>query len=210
MQATAILFSEMVPDPTWEARFNVWYDEEHIPDRMCLPHFIGVQRYRTGEGTYLVIYDMDGLKALKTPGYDKIKNQPSERTQWMLDSVAGFTRNLGTVLTQAGDLAEVMDRPHHLCATLLDISPDGQDAFDTWVQDMHLPELVGSCGALAARSFALAVAEPEPFTRLVLAYLPIGSGPIEPARRYCDEGAKTFFRSYETWGERVRGQGIKT
>jgi len=96
MDKKAVLFSEMTPDQAWEAEFNAWYDEEHIPIRMKAPGFTGAQRYRRVDGPdYLAIYDMTTAGALATPEYQTIKGQPSERTSRMLRDVQGFTRYIG-------------------------------------------------------------------------------------------------------------------
>ena len=109
--SSAVLFSEMTPEPSWEADFNDWYDHEHIPLRMAVPGFRSAQRYRAvGEPGYLAVYEMDDLAVLKTPAYQQIKNAPSARTRRMLGGVAGFTRYLAdTIGEQARPSAGVDD-----------------------------------------------------------------------------------------------------
>jgi hypothetical protein len=53
MFASPVLFSEMPPDPAWEAAFNEWHDQEPIPVRRLAPGFASAQRYRAGERGYL-------------------------------------------------------------------------------------------------------------------------------------------------------------
>jgi hypothetical protein len=36
----------MNPPPDDEVGFNAWYDEEHVPNRLALPGFLGAWRYR--------------------------------------------------------------------------------------------------------------------------------------------------------------------
>jgi hypothetical protein len=91
----AVLFSEMTPAPEWEADFNAWYDEEHIPLRMAVPGFLGAQRYRRGALDYLAVYDMTDPAVLDSGAYKDVKDHPSEKTAWMLKSVANFTRYIG-------------------------------------------------------------------------------------------------------------------
>src|SRR5438477_6660652 len=95
MLSSAVLFSEMVPEESWEQDFNDWYDREHISLRMKVPGFRSAQRYCIPDQRhYLAVYEMDSLAVLKTPAYQAIKNSPSERTQRMLSNVSGFTRYL--------------------------------------------------------------------------------------------------------------------
>src|SRR4051812_1395930 len=87
-QGNAILFSEMTPDPAWEAEFNEWYDTEHIPLRMAVPGFASAQRYRSlKDNSYLAVYETGSLDAFKSEAYGKVKNQPSALTRKMLADV---------------------------------------------------------------------------------------------------------------------------
>src|SRR5215831_16486599 len=98
-QGGCVLFSEMSPDVSYEAEFNDWYDREHIPLRMRVPGFRSAQRYvASGTRHYLAIYEMDSASVLQTPPYQEVKNNPSERTRWMLRTVRGFTRYIGNLI----------------------------------------------------------------------------------------------------------------
>jgi hypothetical protein len=213
MQGSAVLFSEMVPHRDWEDEFNAWYDEEHIPDRMCLPGFVSVQRYRTQDGTYLVIYEIDGLKTLQTPGYHTVKTEPSERTSWMLGSVSGFTRNLGTVVAEQGRPEVAMGSAHDVAAVFLDLPPSEAQKFDEWLLEEPFQKLFAQGGYDAARVFALAVSEPDRFTRLVVLYRREYSGNLPPETLRDHLGgwlADGSFKIFKSWGDRVHGaaQGL--
>jgi len=39
-EGSSALFSEMIPDLSYESEFNDWYDHEHIPSRMGVPGFL--------------------------------------------------------------------------------------------------------------------------------------------------------------------------
>jgi hypothetical protein len=165
----AILFSEMRPEKAWEDRFNTWYDTEHIPVRMVLDGFVGAQRYKALENdNYLVVYDMESMAALKTPGYDKVKNQPSDETRWMLSNVSNFTRNLGTEIGREGNPDP--EAPYVFCA-LFDVPAEAKPDFDAWMTGDHMPHLLKNKDWLGVRRFDLTVAEPDRFTRLAIHYL---------------------------------------
>lgn len=185
---TAVLFSEMRPQPEWEDRFNTWYDTDHIPVRMVLEGFEGVQRYRSLDNdNYLVVYDMTSMAALKTPGYEKVKTDPSEETKWMLSNVSNFTRNLGTEIGREGDLSsETLKAPFIFCAMFNVPESDTAD-FDAWMTEDHMPILLRNKDWLGVRRFALNVAEPVPYTRLAIHYLSSLDALSSPER----EAAKT-------------------
>lgn len=169
MTGGAILFSEMRPAKEWEDRFNAWYDTEHIPVRMVLDGFEAAQRYKALENdNYLVVYDMESMAALKTPGYDKVKNEPTDETRWMLSNVTNFTRNLGVEIGRAG--TPDPEAPFVFCA-LFDVPADAAGAFDEWMTEDHMPALLKNPDWLGVRRFELKVAEPDRFTRLAIHHL---------------------------------------
>lgn len=218
MKGQAILFSEMRPDPSWEDRFNTWYDEDHIPVRMVLDGFEGAQRYRsTGDDNYLVVYDMESMAALKTPGYDKVKTAPSAETEWMLANVSSFTRNLGTELGRHGDIDAAIEAPLIFTA-MFNVPEDEQADFDAWMTDDHLPILMENPHWMAVRRFGLTVSEPTPFNRLAIHYLgneAVLNSPERERARGTDWrnrlAEKAWFKSgqykgFERYGPRFRSQ----
>src|SRR6185503_14087924 len=95
MTAKSLMFSEMRPAPSFEDRFNHWYDTEHIPLRMGIPGFEGAQRYvDAANRNYLAVYELTSLAVFGSPEFHEIKTRPSETTAWMLANVEGFTRYL--------------------------------------------------------------------------------------------------------------------
>src|SRR5699024_1414945 len=105
LKGNAILFSEMTLGASWVQQFNRWYDEMHIPSRLEVPGFISAQRYLGTKGNYLAIYELESLDALRTKTYERVKQQPPEKTEWMLDNVTNFTRYLGTEISFSGNTA---------------------------------------------------------------------------------------------------------
>ena len=174
MRGDAILFSEMTPDPSFEADFHDWYDNEHIPLRMDAPGFVSAQRYARTDGVgYLAIYEMDQVSALKTSVYEKIKQEPSERTRRMLQNVSGFTRYTGQTISIVENAAGTLefDRAPFLYAVWFDVPPSGASEFDDWYDQEHVPMLMKSPDWLQVRRFQVVDGAPLPYTRLALHYL---------------------------------------
>ncbi|MDB5622964.1 MAG: hypothetical protein JWR39_1527 [Devosia sp.] len=168
----AILLSEMRPDPSWEERFNTWYDTDHIPVRMAIEGFTGTQRYRAlDDDNYLVIYDMTSLDVLKTPEYNTVKNQPSEETRWMLGNVSNFTRYLGTEIAREGRIDETSITAPMVFIAQFDVPEDMQPEFDRWMAEDHVPTLLKGEHWLGTRRFAMTVGEPVPYNRIAIHYL---------------------------------------
>lgn len=183
MFGKSILFSEMTAGAEWIKDFNAWYDTEHIPLRMALDGFLGAQRYTsTDRDSNLVVYDMTSQAALKTPGYQAVKTQPSDQTRWMLQNVTGFTRYLADEIGNAGSLDAKAEQAPLLFAAMFAV-PDAYLAeFDNWYVEDHIPILLECPDWLAVRRFAITDGEPHAFNRLAIHYLQSEAALTSPQR----------------------------
>jgi len=172
--SSAVLFSEMTPDPSWEAEFNDWYDREHIPLRMGAPGFRSAQRYRVArERHYLAVYELASLDALKTPAYQAIRSGASERTRRMLAGVTGFTRYLAALIAddRRPDLTADPLESSLLYSVMFAVPADREAEFDEWYARDHTPLLLDCRDWLAVRRFKIADGEPAAWTHLTLHHL---------------------------------------
>ena len=187
MQGSSILFSEMTPDPSWEAEFNTWYDTEHIPLRMAVPGFTSGQRYRSlKDGSYLAVYETQSLDAFKSEAYGKVKNHPSALTKKMLSSVAGFTRYLGEQISEqraAHAGANALDAPY-LYAVFFNVPAERHQDFNEWYEQDHVPILLECKDWLMCRRFKISDGAPGTYSHLALHYLqdPVALDSPERAR----------------------------
>jgi hypothetical protein len=69
-------------DPGDEDDLNKWYDEEHIAERLAIPGFVRVRRYKALEGSpkYLALYELETPDAVQTPEYKHMKTDG--QTPW--------------------------------------------------------------------------------------------------------------------------------
>ncbi len=73
----------MEPSEEFEGRLNRWYDEEHFPERLSIPGFLGGRRYRRDAGgppKYLATYELSGPEVLDSAPYHALSTPPSEWT----------------------------------------------------------------------------------------------------------------------------------
>ncbi len=217
MEQKAVLFSEMTPAADWEAKFNAWYDREHIPLRMDVPGFAGAQRYKRNERDYLAVYDMDDADVLASEAYGRVKNNPSEETAWMLKSVANFTRYICAPIGQQASVPveEMLEAPV-LYPVFFAVPADRADEFDRWYDEDHVPTLLEEKSWLGCRRFEIKSGEPGQFTRLALHYLGSASALESTARikaresKWRDQLAKeNWFKGtymlFERHGRRFKG-----
>lgn len=215
---TTVLFSEMTPDPAWEDRFNAWYHNDHIPVRMVLDGWQGVQRYKArGEPDYLVVYDLESPAALKTPEYEVVKTKPSAETDWMLANVRNFTRFIGAEIGRHGDLEAAIRAPV-IFAALFDVPPEDEAEFDAWMTEDHVPLLLECKDWLAVRRFRLPVADPVRYTRLAIHYLASDAALTSPDRERARSTewrqrmtrhawfGKGRYRAFDAFGDRYGAQ----
>lgn len=186
MRAGGVLFSEMIPDQSWEEDFHDWYDTEHIPIRMGAPGFVGAQRYNRVDGPgFLAVYDMEAPEALQTDAYKRIKSEPSDRTVKMLREVSGFTRYTGRLLSwqqQNGiEESDVLESPV-LYSGFFTVPEDRQEDFNAWYTQDHVPALLGDPQWLGCRRYEIVDGAPESYTHMALHHLASIDALDSPAR----------------------------
>jgi hypothetical protein len=147
--------------PEAEADFNEWYDKEHVPEIVSIPGVLSGRRYQTLEGgpKYLALYEMADEKVWSSPGFTKVRENP---TQWSKKMLPAF-RN-----TQIGVFRRAFaygDRPGHdaefVLTVRLNTTPERESEFNEWYNADHLPALCGVDGVYCARRYIAAEGNPK-------------------------------------------------
>ena len=134
--------------------FHDWYDTEHIPERLAVPgfglceRFIGVDQPTAA----LAIYDLDSLNVLKSEAYKAVAYDNlspwSRRVTGMCGRLCRFEGSLTTngapptPANAGGFLLNAMN-----CA------PEGEDDFNRWYEEEHIPALQAVPGTILARRY---------------------------------------------------------
>lgn len=142
MTVAGILLSQMNEPPGLEDEFHDWYDSEHIPDRLVIPGFTAASRYEVVDGAprWLVVYEVDDVKAFEHQDYLRLKAEPSDRTRAMLASVTDFTRYTCELISDEGE----QGRQEYLVVEALTAPPgNGHAAEGTRVRRYRVAEGVG-------------------------------------------------------------------
>lgn len=160
-----MLFSQMEPPAGWEDDFHDWYDTEHVPARLALDGFTGATRYRAldGEPAYLAVYEIADLGVLDTPGYRRLKDDPSERTVRMLDNVRGFTRFTCELTSDTGG-----EPGPFLSVVAFAVPEEDRAAFDDWYETEHVPALLKADDWLRVRRWRVRSGDGGPWTHIAL------------------------------------------
>lgn len=88
-----MLITSMDVDAVDEEEFNIWYDREHLAERVAIDGFLEARRWIAEEATpkYFCTYSTTVFEDLSSPAYAKaLANQ----TEWSRKNIARF-RNMG-------------------------------------------------------------------------------------------------------------------
>lgn len=99
---STVLIALIDVDPSDDEDFNRWYTERHIPERLSCPGFVSARWFKISEGTlpkYLVIFELSGPEALKTPEYLALGGRDDTKN-WG----ARFSRIMRSVYTEELEL----------------------------------------------------------------------------------------------------------
>jgi hypothetical protein len=91
-----MLITWMDVDPAEEADFNLWYDREHLAERVGIEGFLEARRWIADKAPtkYFCTYSTDTFAALSSPAYKKVL---ANQTAWSTKHISRF-RNPGRVV----------------------------------------------------------------------------------------------------------------
>ena len=129
-----ILITAMNVDPDHEVEFNLWYDREHIAERVAIDGFVEARRYQAVDANpkYFATYTTSSFEDLSSPAY---KTALANQTVWSKTNLAraqDMIRVVGRITASKGqgrggaiavirlrpDLAQATEWRHKLEALL--------------------------------------------------------------------------------------------
>jgi hypothetical protein len=120
-----MLITWMNVDPAEEDDFNLWYDREHLAERVRIDGFMEARRWLAEDAPtkYFCTYSTETFEALNGPAYKAVL---ANQTEWSKRHIAGFRdpgRVVGRVTQSRGQ-----GRGAALGVVRLRPAPDGQAA----------------------------------------------------------------------------------
>ncbi len=152
-----LLLTMTEPPPAMEEEFNVWYDSEHVPERLAIPGFLSARRWiatdvRPGEGKYLATYELESAAVLHTPDYlAHIGEHLSPWSKRCLEKAVLFRRWACESLSP-GNRQQSADSPW-LFIAIGDAPAEHEAEFNQWYDQEHVPLLSAVPGVVSARRF---------------------------------------------------------
>ena len=150
-----------------EVAYNDWYTNVHVPDVLAVPGYVSATRYKAFDGwqvfdqKYLTLYELDvrnlehlqeiSDEHMRRIADDEMRRSPDNvmdrATMRALYYVEEAPRHVGpnTQLRVPNSVFMAYSNP---------TDPEQEDAFHTWYEETHLPEILALPGFLAAQRFA--------------------------------------------------------
>ncbi|KAK1772174.1 alpha/beta-hydrolase [Phialemonium atrogriseum] len=170
MDGPGMLYVTMQPQPGLsEDQFHEWYNNEHGPTRLRLPHmFTNGLRYRATDGAepaFLAVYDVTSMAHLQTPAYTSLREERSPREADTIGQVAVDRHFLDLVSSQQSPLFRPIEQLADdeaeaegqvlvsVSLTLRDDSPGAEEAARRWYDEEHIAMLSKVPGWLRSRVF---------------------------------------------------------
>lgn len=123
------------PSGISEDRFNTWYNEEHIPERLAVPGFRWAARYVNVDGPgprHLALYGLASQDVLESPEYKKLM----EPGNWSTETALIFPALMGTleryVLAVKGGHPQAFER---LILWLGQADGEADEPLAAWVEE---------------------------------------------------------------------------
>jgi antibiotic biosynthesis monooxygenase (ABM) superfamily enzyme len=150
-------------EPEWEADFNRWYDEEHVPALLAVPGYRSGTRYVAveGEPKYMAFWEIDSMDAYTSEAHDTAVNTPwTARGAPHRDIQMAFYEQIfpDQRLLKGASWGQSVGG---LLINRIDVAPEGEQDFNVWYNEEHQPALCAVPGAIAARRFRAIQGEPR-------------------------------------------------
>lgn len=141
-----------------EDEFNDWYDQEHVPERLCIPGFLNATRWLGADDPKIsvVTYDLDSIDVLDSPPYRAVSGE--NLSPWSRRLIARCERICRFAAEQLPPGREVgPETAGGMLLIAMTVSPEAEAEFNAWYDEEHVPRLRTVPGMLCARRFRTSV-----------------------------------------------------
>jgi hypothetical protein len=154
-----VVWTDVVPE--YEAEFNAWYDQEHIPQLLGVPGFVTGRRYQAVEGKpkYIALYELRDENALKSDAFRAVRESPTPWSQRITPQFRNTQRGVFRQIFSHGN-RPVKDAEFVLTVRL-NTPADHDKDFNAWYNEDHVPALVGVPGVYCAHRYHAVEGDPK-------------------------------------------------
>jgi hypothetical protein len=99
-----MLITSMDVDPADEPDFNLWYDREHLAERVDIDGFLEARRWLADKAPtkYFCTYSTDRFEALDSPAYREVLANQTEWSKRHISRFQNFGRVVGRITASRG------------------------------------------------------------------------------------------------------------
>jgi len=151
---TGALIYAIVSDPgVSQDRYDLWYDNEHLPSRFKVPGISSGLRYRSLDGkAFLGCYDLDSADVLKSKEYTALSDQASQEEHELMKHITASRRVYKCIYTLG---KQASTPPKTLLAVEMTPYPTHEKEFHHWYETFHIPQMADVPGWTRSRRFEL-------------------------------------------------------
>jgi hypothetical protein len=156
--------------PTKEDEFNLWYNEEHLAERLAVPGFLSGARYEAVKGgpKHLACYELESVAVLESEAYKRVQANPTERTRRCSPEVIGTTyiRNVYSMIHPA-TLTPAAARSGMALALQIgrmDVPAEIDEEFNSWYNTIYVPNYEKVPGVIRGRRYRAVTGTPTYLT----------------------------------------------
>lgn len=154
-----VVWTDVVAE--YEAEFNAWYNQEHIPQLLGVPRFLTARRYQAVEGKpkYIALYELTDENVLKGDAFRAVRESPTPWSKRMMPQFRNTQRGVFRQIFSHGN-RPVKDAEFVLTVRL-NTPADHEKDFNDWYNEDHVPALVGVPGVYCARRYVAVEGDPK-------------------------------------------------
>lgn len=145
-----------------EEEFTDWYDNEHVPLRLDIPAFLNWTRWKAHDGqkpTWAASYDLTSYEETLKPPYSTLAETRSDREKRIFKEIGVLERRtyelLDTPVPPPSALFDEKKRSRFSGFVSVDVQPGGEEVFNKWYDEEHIPMLSKCKGWVRSRRFVL-------------------------------------------------------
>ncbi|KAI0697607.1 hypothetical protein BC835DRAFT_1337935 [Cytidiella melzeri] len=160
--AYLLVFSEPGPGGL-EEEFNNLYDNEHIPKLVNVPAFLSWTRWKAVDGnkpTWAASYDLTSYEET-VKAYTTLAETRSDREKKVLRDLEVMERRTyeayegNDKLPKPSALYDPSQPGPFAQIASLDVTPEGEEEFNRWYDEVHIPTIATVPGWVRSRRFVL-------------------------------------------------------
>ncbi len=157
-------------DVEYDADYNAWYREEHLPERLSAPGFLDAALYQAVKGgpRYLAVYELESAAAMQTPEYLHMSQNPTDWTKRISPTAIGrgTVRNIYTQISPEESDPDTMGRAKApaMQRGRMEVPSDIEAKYNDYYDNQRTPRNLTVPGCLFVRRYHAVEGNPQYLT----------------------------------------------